>query len=87
MQDSFMIEVLYTLKNDVANIYETKHFFVVQYICSGPRCCCQSGLYSIDKYFPKTRTRSLFVQDLRASFLLPKTKRIKMRTYARSYMN
>ena len=82
MQDSFMIEVLYTLKKGVANIYETKHFFVVQYICSNP--CC-GGLYSIDKYFPKTRTRSDFIQDLRDSFLLPKTKRIKMRTYARSY--
>ena len=82
MQDSFMIEVLYTLKNGIANVYETKDYFVVQYICSGS---CGS-LYSIDKYFPKTRTRLLFVQDLRDSFLLPKTKRIKMRTYARSYM-
>ena len=84
MQDSFMIEVLYTLKNGIANVYETKDYFVVQYICSGGK---GGSLYSIDKYFLKTRTRSLFVQDLRDSFLLPKTKRIKMKTSVRSYMS
>ena len=87
MQDKFMVEVLYSLKMGVANVYETKDYFVVQYICAGKSCCKQSAMYSIDKYFPKTKARSLFIQDLRNSYLLPKSKRIKMRTSVRSYMS
>ncbi len=87
MQDKFMVEVLYSLKMGVANVYETKDYFVVQYICAAKTCCKKSGMYSIDKYFPKTKTRTLFIQDLRNSYLLPKSKRIKMKTYVRSYMN
>ena len=83
--DRFIIEVeaAFTL-HYVASVYETRDYFVVQYVCFDAE---KNITYSIDKYYAKTKLRSDYIRGFKDLHYYPFTSRIKVKMSVRSYIN